>query len=71
MEHVKANSSSVESHGYDPATRTLEVKFKGSGKTYSYAGVPYDTHLRLTTAKSVGKFVHKNIIPNYQGKHVR
>lgn len=61
MEHKPVKSSSVASVAYDPHSKSLEVRYHGSGKTYSYADIPYDKHLRLMTAKSIGKYV-SNVI---------
>lgn len=49
-------SSQIEAIGHDAATSTLRVKFKGSGSTYDYAGVPADVHGKFLKAESIGKF---------------
>lgn len=66
MNHSPVKSSSVSSLAYDPQKQALEVKYHGSGKTYSYEGVAYDVHLKLMTAKSVGKYVQNVIQKNHK-----
>lgn len=53
-------SEMVQAHGYDAATKTLAVQFKG-GTTYHYAGVGPDLYESFKGAKSFGKFVNQNI----------
>lgn len=65
MDHTPVQSSSVASYGYDPATKVLEIKYHGSGRTVKYQNVPYDVQLRLATAKSKGQFVHHVIKARY------
>jgi hypothetical protein len=60
------SSSNLTSLGHDPATRTLQVAFKG-GDVYSYAGVPATTYQAMVDAESVGQFFNKNIKAKYQG----
>jgi hypothetical protein len=45
MRHSKA----LESAGYDPATRTLRLKFR-NGRTYDYLGVPAAVFDSLTSS---------------------
>jgi len=55
-----AKSSNVAATGYDEATKTLSVQFKG-GATYHYHDVPPETHSALNKAESIGKFIGSNI----------
>ncbi len=43
----------MHSVGYDPATETLQIRYKNGG-TYEYSGVPQNTHDELMAADSVG-----------------
>lgn len=70
MDHIKVDSSNVHSIGYDGATKTLQVRYKGSGKTYEHQNVPYDVHAKLMLAGSVGKYLNANIKPHYAAKEV-
>lgn len=55
-----AKSSTIESVGYEPATKLLKVKFK-SGGTYHFEGVSADHHSKMITAESVGRYFHTHI----------
>ena len=55
------SSSNVAGWGYDAATSTLAVRFKG-GATYHYAGVPQSVLSELREAKSVGGFIGSRIV---------
>ena len=58
-------SSNLDEVGYDPATRTLHVRFQG-GNTYEYAEVPSQAYMDLITADSKGKHFHQHV----RGKYV-
>jgi hypothetical protein len=58
-------SSNVAATGYDAASQTLHVQFKG-GKTYAYAGVPPEVNASLGQADSVGRFIGANIVGKYK-----
>lgn len=47
-------SSNVEAMGYDEATKTARVRFKG-GQTYRYTDVPKDLFEAVVGSQSVGK----------------
>lgn len=57
-------SKHIDSHGHDPDTGTLRIKFK-SGKTFDYSGVDVEKYDRFRTAESAGKFFHAEI----RGQH--
>lgn len=61
IELKPVESSNIEAAGYDPATQTLEVKFKGSGKRYRYARVAPETFSDFEKAPSKGSFFSRNI----------
>ena len=58
---MPVKSSDLKSVGYDPPTRTLEVEFK-RGRVYRYEGVPPDIFEKMSSARSIGKFFHQNIV---------
>ncbi len=60
-------SSNIEAAGYDPATRTLTVKFKNGG-TYHYEGCSQDHYDGLCSAESAGKYLHKTIRSAFKWK---
>jgi hypothetical protein len=57
-------SSNLEAAGYDPATRTLTVKFKNGG-TYHYEGCTQEHYDGLCSAESAGKYLHTTIKGKY------
>lgn len=48
-------SSNIAAHGYDAASRTLEVKFT-NGNRYQYHDVPPEVGNGFAQAESAGKF---------------
>jgi hypothetical protein len=62
MNHTQVTgSSNVESIGFDPETKVLEVKFKDPSGTYRYEGVTPEKYQALMAAPSKGKHIHANI----------
>lgn len=59
-------SSHVEWIEWDPATRILQVGYKG-GRAYRYSNVPYETWVRLQRASSKGSFLRREIQPKHPG----
>lgn len=57
-------SSNVDAVGYDAATQTMHVRFKG-GATYIHHGVGPKDHAALVGSKSVGSHYHTH----FRGKH--
>jgi KTSC domain len=70
MERQAVSSSNLAAVGYDPATKTLEVEFKGSGAVYQYAGVPQDIYDSFIKAESVGRYFQTYIRPCYEYKRL-
>ena len=67
---TEVKSSLLQSVGYDPATRTLELQFKPKkdgepGKVYSYADVDQLTYEKFKAAPSLGSHFLKQIKPNH------
>lgn len=73
MERTPVKSSNVDSAGYDEATKTLEIQYKGKpskpGGIYQYYGVESQTHADLLAAPSIGKFLHENIVKGEYKTH--
>lgn len=55
-----ASSEMISGHGYDEATKTLALQFKG-GTVYHYAGVSPDLYTTFKGAKSLGTFINQHI----------
>jgi hypothetical protein len=73
MELHPVQSSNVEAIGYDPATETLEVKFKG-GTAYRYNRVPREIWAKLyeeaQEGGSVGRFIALSIKGQFEAVKV-
>jgi hypothetical protein len=65
------DSSSVEMVGYDDDSRSLFVRFRGSGGVYLYEGVEQATVDELLAADSAGSYVNRIIKPRYKVKAAR
>lgn len=59
------DSSSIAAVGYDPTTRTLYLRFVGSGNAYLYYDVPPAAFGGLMRAESKGRFVNAAIKGSY------
>jgi hypothetical protein len=59
-------SSTVAATGYDAASKTLAVQFKGGNKTYHYAGVPESIFGDMGKAESVGKFITGQVVGKFK-----
>lgn len=70
MIRQSVSSSNIKSVGYDPASETLEIEFKG-GAVYQYSGVPGIMHDELINADSIGSFFARNIRNEYNYKKVK
>lgn len=62
----ECKSSCISAHGYDAASKTLALTFKG-GKTYRYADVPPSAYDALREAKSAGTYFAKHINGKFKG----
>jgi hypothetical protein len=60
MNRVSVRSSSIQSVGYDPETRSLEVQFH-SGGVYQYSGVPEAAYQTFVQAASTGSYSNEHI----------
>jgi len=61
IKHHPIVSSNLHSAGYDPDTKTLEIKFK-NGSMYSYHGVPRVMYEGIFKAESPGGFFQRWIV---------
>ncbi|HEU5333776.1 MAG TPA: KTSC domain-containing protein [Actinocrinis sp.] len=55
MKRAAVDSSSLESVGYDPASRVMEIRFRNGG-VYQYFGVAPVVYRRLMNAASKGRY---------------
>jgi len=63
MERTPVTSSQINSIGYDPNSRVLEVEFNNN-RVYQYHPVTEECHLELMNAESKGKYFNANIKNN-------
>lgn len=74
MTRTPVQSSNIASIGYDEATQTLEVEFKGRSSTpntlYKYEGVPKETHDKLMASHDVGK-MFTSLVRNANYRYMR
>jgi hypothetical protein len=69
MIRTAVHSSILQSIGYDPIQRMLEVELKGR-KVKVYVGVPEELYTELMTAPSMGKFYLSEIKGKYKGGEI-
>ena len=60
MEREHVNSSNLESVGYDPETKTLEIAFLNRG-IYQYSGIPVSVYQGLMSAPPHGQYFDQYI----------
>jgi hypothetical protein len=65
-------SSNVDAVGYDKDSQTLRIQFKAKGEkspsAYDYSKVPREIYQALNRAESLGGFIHKSIVSEYQAE---
>lgn len=70
MQRKAVISSTLQSIGYDEASRVLEIEFKNN-TVYQYFSVPAGEHRGLMSAASHGKYLHAHIEDVYLYEKVR
>lgn len=60
MQHEPVTSSFITHVGHDPATNTLEIKFK-NGTVERHDGVTAEDHQRFLLAPSLGKHWNQHL----------
>jgi len=63
-ETVEVNSSAIKKAKYDYELQKLRITFV-NGKKYDYFNVPIDKFLSMKYSESMGKFINKHILRNY------
>ena len=69
MRRQPVSSSNIQSVGYDPQNRILEIEFQGSG-VYQYEDVGHDTYAGLMVAPSKGRYFAERIRDRYPWRRV-
>lgn len=69
MQRTEINSSNILSLGYDPSEKILTVEFRPDGNipggVYRYWDVPLYVYETLLTTDSPGRYLAKEIKPNF------
>lgn len=69
MNRASVRSSNIQSVGYDPEPRLLEVQFH-SGGVYQYSGVPEAVYQSFMQAASKGSYFNEHIKERYPCRQV-
>ena len=65
MQRQYFESSALNSAGYDPNAKILELEFRDSGGVWQYFGFPPSTYKKFITAESLGNFFVTRIKGRY------
>lgn len=66
---TECKSAMLKAHGYDPATRTLAVRFNNDA-VYHYKDVPQEVADAMRAAESVGQFFRTTIRTQFDSERV-
>jgi hypothetical protein len=69
MFRTEVSSSSINSLGYSPEQRRLEIQFR-NGRVYQFFDVPMHLCQRLADADSKGRFFNERIKPFFRAERV-
>ena len=69
MRRQLVSSSKLQSVGYDPQNRILEIAFHGNG-VYQYEDVSQDINTELMAAPSKGRYFAERIRDRYAWRRV-
>ena len=61
----RLDSSAIRRVTYNPKTQKMNVQFVGTGKQYTFVGVPEDVYDEFINASSAGQFFNDNIKNDY------
>ena len=70
MDRQYVSSSMIASIGYDNATATLEIEFKGAGGVWQYYDFPESSYHEMMST-SHGKYFHANVKGCYREVRVQ
>ncbi|MBN9074151.1 MAG: KTSC domain-containing protein [Rhizobiales bacterium] len=63
-------STVIEKSAYDPATRTMSVWFRASGRRYDYEDVPPETYAAYRSSFSKGRYFNSFIRDRFRYRRV-
>ena len=73
IQWIPVESGKVEAVQYEPATKTLLVKFKHNkeaGTYYTYSEVPQEKYTQFLNSESKGKFFNSEIMGQHEHRKV-
>jgi hypothetical protein len=70
MQRNAVQSSALNSAGYDPSSKILELEFRNSGGVWQYFGVSNASFKKFMNAESLGNFFVTRIKGKYPEKRV-
>jgi hypothetical protein len=63
-ETIQVNSKAIKKARYNYDNSILKLTFV-NGKKYNYHNVPIDKFISMKYSESIGRFINKNIIKNF------
>ena len=71
MQRQVVESSALNSMGYDPSTKILELEFRDGGDVWQYFGFPATAYRKFISADSLGNYFVTKIKGKYPELRVR
>ncbi|MDR6940484.1 KTSC domain-containing protein [Mucilaginibacter pocheonensis] len=71
MQRRVVNSSALNSLGYDPSARILEVEFRDSGGIWQYFGFTTTAYKKFINSESLGNYFVTKIKGKYPELRIR
>lgn len=71
MQRRMVESSALNSLGYDPTTKVLELEFRDNGGIWQYFGFPSAAYQKFINADSLGHFFTTKIKGKYPELRIR
>jgi hypothetical protein len=70
MKRVRVKSSALQSVGYDPEKKILELEFRDNGAVWQYSRLPRSVYNKFIHAKSLGNYFVMKIKGKYPEEQV-
>ncbi|MDN5284163.1 MAG: hypothetical protein JWR38_437 [Mucilaginibacter sp.] len=71
MQRRMVESSALNSLGYDPTTKVLELEFRDNGGVWQYFGFPSAAYEKFIQSESLGHFFTTKIKGKYPELRIR
>ncbi|MTF39064.1 KTSC domain-containing protein [Cyanobacterium aponinum 0216] len=66
MKMIPVNSTAISAIGYEPMTKTMNVKFRNNNRIYTFCGVPSFIFDDFISANSKGQYYDQHIRDRYR-----